>query len=105
MPKLKLCQDPRFMYAYAEWQANSTLQLQRQAHESLGLGTWSRTDGSIPVTELGDKLGVLDISEKKHPRLMAPPEEMVEFDKLVDGWSAGSKARSQYKHIPSAEEP
>ncbi|CAI6253498.1 unnamed protein product [Periconia digitata] len=71
-PKLipHLRRSRKFMYARAEWQTGSTLQIQRMAHESLGLGTWSRTTESVPVTEFGDQIGVLDISDEKHPRLM-----------------------------------
>lgn len=59
-------------YAEAEWQASSPLQLQRLANEALGLGAWSGSDGAVPVTEAGDALGVLDVKDKKHPRLVHP---------------------------------
>ncbi|KAF2623613.1 hypothetical protein BU25DRAFT_308937, partial [Macroventuria anomochaeta] len=50
----------------------STLQLQRIAHENLGLGTWKRTDEQIPVTNKGDILGVFDTTDRKHARLVKP---------------------------------
>ena len=79
------------MYARAEWQTNTTLQLQRMAHENLGLGTWSRADEGVPVTEMGDRVGVLDISDKKHPRLVRPRGSIEVM--LVDQGSAwGSSA-------------
>lgn len=56
-----------------EWRMNETLQLQRLVHEELGLGTWDRCDGDVPVTTSQDMLGVLDMSSPTHPRLMAPP--------------------------------
>lgn len=43
------------------------------AHEELGLGgVWSGCTGpgSIPVTDKGELLGVLDISDREHPRLV-----------------------------------
>ncbi|KAH7084584.1 hypothetical protein FB567DRAFT_400442, partial [Paraphoma chrysanthemicola] len=55
-------------YAYAEWQANSVLQLQRMAHENVGSGTWSRATDAIPVTQPGETLAVLDVTDRKHPR-------------------------------------
>lgn len=62
----------RSAYAQAEWQTGSPLQLQRLAHEALGLGAWSGADAAIPVTGSGDMLGVLDVSDEKHPRLVHP---------------------------------
>lgn len=64
--------NPKLRYAYAEWKAGSTLQIQRLANESLGVGNWSTTAGTVPVTAPGDALAILDISEYKHPRLVPP---------------------------------
>ncbi|KAL9618307.1 MAG: hypothetical protein Q9160_006957 [Pyrenula sp. 1 TL-2023] len=57
-----------------EWFANDTLQLQRLAHEELGLGDWSGCGGthSVPVTTKGQKLGILDDKDPDHPRLINP---------------------------------
>lgn len=52
---------------------NETLQLQRLAHEELGLGTWTRCDKDVPVTARFERLGVLDVTERTHPRLKTPP--------------------------------
>lgn len=60
-------------YARLEWCANETLQLQRLAHEELGMGTWSSCDGEVPVTERGERLAVLDLTDSKHPKLKARP--------------------------------
>ncbi|KAI0019667.1 hypothetical protein F4780DRAFT_745194 [Xylariomycetidae sp. FL0641] len=54
-------------YAYLEWTTNSTLQLQRLAHEELGLGTWSGCTEAIPVTDGAALLGCLDITDPAHP--------------------------------------
>ncbi|KAF2275861.1 uncharacterized protein EI97DRAFT_442849 [Westerdykella ornata] len=59
-------------YARLEWAANSTLQLQRLAHEELGLGTWRHCADAIPVTEPGEKLGLLDVTDEEHPILIRP---------------------------------
>lgn len=61
-------------YPYLEWTANSTLQLQRLAHEELGFGTWSEGTETIPVTKPGQLLGSLDISDPKHPILRRPAD-------------------------------
>lgn len=61
------------IYERLEWTVNETLQLQRLAHEELGVGTWLNCDRDVPVMERAERLGVLDISERTHPRLKAPP--------------------------------
>lgn len=66
-----LARSRRFTYARLEWQANSTLQLQRLVQESFGMGTWSRTAAAIPVTERGEVLATYDISDAKHSRLFS----------------------------------
>lgn len=68
------------VYERLEWTMNETLQLQRLAHEELGLGTWHQCDTDIPVTGKAEKLGVLDLSDRTHPRLKAPP---VAFEEAV----------------------
>lgn len=62
---------PRILYQNLEWVSNETLQLQRMAHEELGLGSWSgtATASSIPITAPGEQLATLDISDKRHPIL------------------------------------
>lgn len=71
-------------YARLEWATNETLQLQRLAHEELGLGTWHGTAEAVPYTDGGQKLAVLDVADPEHPRLKAPPvpfdEELVVRD-------------------------
>ena len=52
--------------------SNSVLELQRQAHEALGLGTWSLSKIGTRVTKSGGQLGVLDITNPKHPVLRHP---------------------------------
>ncbi|KAK3385247.1 hypothetical protein B0H63DRAFT_543504 [Podospora didyma] len=62
-------QDP---YARLEWYSTGTLQLQRMAHEALGVGTWSRLDKFVPVSEGNAILAGLNISDEKRPCLYAP---------------------------------
>ncbi|KAI1327963.1 hypothetical protein F5Y16DRAFT_420312 [Xylariaceae sp. FL0255] len=59
-------------YTYLEWTTNSTLQLQRLAHEGRGFGTWSGGRDKIPVTQKGELLGCLDITNPDHPILSTP---------------------------------
>ncbi|KAF2138136.1 uncharacterized protein K452DRAFT_361593 [Aplosporella prunicola CBS 121167] len=61
-------------YTRLEWNTNDTLQLQRLAHEELGLGTWSGAADGIPVTRSGEKLAVLDLTDPHHPKLRVPSE-------------------------------
>lgn len=60
-------------YSRLEWCANETLQLQRLAHEELGLGAWRGGVDAVPITEPGARLGVLDLEDLDHPRLKALP--------------------------------
>lgn len=59
----------RGSYGDLEWSTNATLQLQRLAHEAIGMGTWRRGTEYVPVTRPGEMLGLLDISNALHPRL------------------------------------
>lgn len=58
----------------AEWFSNDTLQLQRMAHEELGVGHWQNCIGprAVPVTESGELLGVFGGEDAKHPKLVNP---------------------------------
>ncbi|RWA05560.1 hypothetical protein EKO27_g9549 [Xylaria grammica] len=56
-------------YATLEWATNTTLQLQRLAHEGLGFGAWSKGTGKVPITRTDDLLGCLDLSDPSHPVL------------------------------------
>ncbi|PVH98268.1 hypothetical protein DM02DRAFT_596251 [Periconia macrospinosa] len=92
-----LSHNQKFMYARAEWQAGSTLQIQRMAHENLGMGTWSRANQGVPVTEKGDRIAVLDVRDEMHPRMMRPdirPKESpgVTPDSSVRAMSKGERA-------------
>jgi len=73
-------------YAMLEWDNNSALQLQRLAHEAVGSGSWFRTAHSVPITEFGETLGALDVSDPKHARLRryTPLEELSDLDPYVD---------------------
>ncbi len=59
-------------YKRFEWTANETLQLQRLAHEGLGFGTWTRASEGLPTTAPGDRLAIIDTSDREHPRLTSP---------------------------------
>ena len=70
---LKRFNRNRDAYTRLEWTINETLQLQRLAHEELGIGTWDGCAEDVPVTEKGQRLAVLDLENRNHPRLKAPP--------------------------------
>lgn len=56
-----------------EWTMNETLQLQRLAHEELGIGSWKCCDRKVPITEWRDRLAVIDLEDSAHPKLKRPP--------------------------------
>lgn len=70
-----------------EWAMNETLQLQRLAHEELGVGSWERCDGNVPITQWRDQLAVIDLEDSAHPKLKPPPPllEEVMLSTLVEG--------------------
>lgn len=79
----------------AEWFSNETLQLQRMAHEELGLGDWEgcTRPGAVPITKNGQFLGTLN-NDAKHPRLVnlaAVPKTQI--DEEID-YSTGQDART-----------
>ncbi|OAG01385.1 uncharacterized protein CC84DRAFT_190654 [Paraphaeosphaeria sporulosa] len=98
-PRLR---SEKLVYSYAEWQAGSTLQLQRLAHENLGTGNWTRTNEAIPVTEPGDTLAILDVTDAKHARMVVPSTELDVFG-LAEGSLAHAKRPARYSRLPSTE--
>ncbi|KAL0259681.1 hypothetical protein SLS55_005418 [Diplodia seriata] len=81
-------------YSRLEWCANETLQLQRLAHEELGLGTWHGGVDAVPVTEAGECIGMLDLADLDHPRLKAPP---VGLDEVLAEEAGGERVRETEK--------
>jgi hypothetical protein len=69
----KTTPNPTGTYARLEWEANTTLQLQRLAHEHIGVGNWRNVGwAQHPITERGEKLGMLDVRDEKHTMLIRP---------------------------------
>ncbi|KAH7115914.1 hypothetical protein B0J11DRAFT_538738 [Dendryphion nanum] len=67
--------NPSGTYARLEWNANTTLQLQRLAHEHMRVGTWKYSGWySHPVTAPGDKLAMVDMRNEEHTLLVAPED-------------------------------
>lgn len=56
-------------YKFIEWTTDSTLQLQRLAHED-GNGEWLGCMDNVPTTEAGLQLRGLDTTDSQHPRLV-----------------------------------
>ncbi|KAL9619578.1 MAG: hypothetical protein Q9160_005854 [Pyrenula sp. 1 TL-2023] len=62
----------RVKYSRVEWVSDETFQLQRLAHEGVGIGTWTGCAGlqDIPsTTEKGQLLGVLNLDNPDHPTI------------------------------------
>ena len=56
-------------YKTLQWTLDDKLQLQRLAYEEAGQGQWRGGTDSVPVTRRGDKFGVPETVDGKHPRL------------------------------------
>lgn len=93
--------NQKLRYAYAEWQAGSTLQIQRLAHEGLGEGTWSNASGSVPVTQANEKLAILDVSNSSHARLRRSSVQLGDVGSTADSAQKGPLPR--YSRVPSSE--
>lgn len=76
-------------YASLEWAMNETLQLQRMAHEEVGMGSWRNCNKDVPITERRDRLAMLDLGDLEHPRLKAPP---VPFEQILAGGTTSTVA-------------
>jgi len=78
-------------YPQIEWMTNQTLQLQRLAHEAMGLGSWEGGTNFIPVqTEKHVELAALDLSDPRHPRYR-PPEGSLRAISVTEELSAEKK--------------
>ncbi|KAH8900683.1 hypothetical protein GQ53DRAFT_815545 [Thozetella sp. PMI_491] len=56
-------------YAYLEWTAYETLQLQRLAYEGVSPGKWSGCTNYVPIINPNVPMVPLDVSSPNHPRL------------------------------------
>jgi len=52
-----------------QWILDGKLQLQRLAYEEAGMGEWSGGTSSVPITRIGDRIGLPKDVDLKHPRL------------------------------------
>lgn len=73
-----------YSYALFEWSMNETLQLQSAMHEELGLGTWTRELGGVPVTKPGERLAIVDGRDMKRPRFAAPTPALGASTTFID---------------------
>ncbi|KAB2568801.1 hypothetical protein DBV05_g12525, partial [Lasiodiplodia theobromae] len=92
-------------YARLEWTTNETLQLQRLAHEELGVGEWKGCVDDVPVTVDGrQRLAVLDVSDLRHPRLKRPAKGYEEVLAGHDGDTVASVERGRAEEEGEGEE-
>ncbi|OTA94888.1 hypothetical protein M434DRAFT_381929 [Hypoxylon sp. CO27-5] len=61
-------------YEHLEWVSNTSLQLYRLANEGLGLGKWSDSIETVPITDYDTHLACLDITDLNHPVFVHPPD-------------------------------
>ncbi|KAJ8112333.1 hypothetical protein OPT61_g5273 [Boeremia exigua] len=97
----KFRNDEGFNYAYAEWQAGSTLQLQRLAYEGIGAGTWTGATDMVPLTDPGDILAILDIRKRDHPRLALHSQELAP---IVTDATINKRPSTRYQRLEDVED-
>ncbi|KAL1616592.1 hypothetical protein SLS54_008327 [Diplodia seriata] len=93
-------------YSRLEWVSNDVLQLQRLAHEELGLGgEWRNCAGAVPTTaKAGDVLAVLDVADPRHPRLKRPPlSSSTVFEEVTAEEVAAAEAREREREEEKRE--
>ena len=84
-----------------EWSSHDILQIQRIAHEEIGIGTWSICTGigAVSLTEKNRMLAVLDTQDTEHPRLKAQSmlgdDDSTDAIELVDAANAGVESEEQ----------
>jgi hypothetical protein len=96
----------RGTYRRLEWEANSTLQLQRLAHEHIRVGTWKNAAWSHPVTEKGEKLAVIDSRDGVRP-IFIPPHDWQDVnssDTTTTDSSDGASWRAEKNSVKDAFE-
>jgi hypothetical protein len=65
-------------YTHLEWCTNQTFQLQRLAHEGIGVGIWTGATEDVPTTVTwSEPLAMLDLTDRKHPKLREPDGVMI----------------------------
>jgi hypothetical protein len=99
----RLCRNPQLVYSGVEWRAASTLQTQRLAHENLGLGNWTRADGSFPVTERDEMLGSLDVTDPRHPRMTTGTRELDSLKAHQDSKAHFATEEQRYSRVSSID--
>ena len=56
------------------WKANETLQLQRMLYEYSGVGTWRDSPNGVPLTKLGEEIGMLKAGDTSPPNSQSATE-------------------------------
>lgn len=86
-----------------QWILDDILQLYRLAYEEAGQGRWVYRGDSVPVTKVGDVIGIPEDANKDHPRLrssISPQKkssEQLEMDSLIgDGNSRTTGESTAY---------
>ena len=71
------------LYRRMAWVLDGTLQLQRMAFESSGLGKWDRCTDEVPITPLGEKFPLTTTSNPEHPTLSPRIPQDLELNTLL----------------------
>ncbi|KAI9832552.1 MAG: hypothetical protein M1819_004342 [Sarea resinae] len=62
-------------HRFLSWVLDDKLQLQRLAYEEAGMGVWHGATDAVPVTAHGDRFGLPDGVDPRHPRLRTGLDE------------------------------
>lgn len=85
-------------YAFLEWTANETLQLQRAAFQGIDSGTWAGFTDAIPTTRKGEVLADLTLSYREprgDEKLQRDSESALERGGVPDHGEAAPRRRGR----------
>ena len=74
------------LYRHMAWVLDGTLQLQRMAYESSGLGRWAKCDSEVPITPLGETFPLTTTSNPNHPTLSPNPSHPLLSPPVASEW-------------------
>lgn len=100
-----LCKKGHCQYAHLEWTTNTVLQLQRLAHEELGVGTWSQCADDIPDTKAAEVMASLNITNIQHPTLCVPEKQDTTEPDHVPSSPEGPQDSTASAAAAGSEEP
>jgi hypothetical protein len=65
------------------WKANDTLQIQRMLYQTQGFGTWQDGPNGVPVTDMGDKMKILQVNDIPAQKGLLATQSVTQFSNSI----------------------